>query len=335
MARPTGQEWRNWKKAEARRLRREGLEREGSWEEHWEGSTRVRVVAPPSPEISAEDLIQRRTEDFERKKAYEEGRKLIQVGIPITGPIGILHFGDPHLDDDGTDWTTLQKHVRLVQETEGLYCANVGDTRNNWVGRLARLYGQQSTSAKQALTLAKWFVGILEPAWLYMIGGNHDAWSGDDDPMEWIAGQHNALYEPSEARLGLQFPNGRKVIINARHDFAGSSQWNPTHGPMKAAQLGLRDDILICGHKHQSGYSPLKDPDTGKVCHCIQVASYKVYDRYAREKGFRDQSLSPCVLTVIDPDAENPANLVQVFWDAERGAEYLSWLRGKCEARTA
>lgn len=341
--RPTGQAWRNWKRAAMKRLNRAGLPYPADWSAYYIQATRheaaevkpFTVDALPDPEISAEDLIQRRVEDFERREAYENARKLIGVKVNIPGPIAIVHLGDPHLDDDGTDWPTLRAHIDLIQRTEGMFAANVGDTRNNWIGRLARLYGQQGTSAKQALILAEWLVKSLAGKWLYMIGGNHDAWSGDDDPMAWIASQAHALYEPSEARLGLTFPNGRSMVINARHDFAGSSQWNPTHGPMKAAQLGLRDDVMICGHKHQSGYSPLKDPESGKVCHCIQVASYKRYDRYAREKGFRDQSLSPCVVTVIDPDASNASDLIQVFWNPQTAAEYLRMLRSKQKARTA
>lgn len=289
----------------------------------------VRLVPPilPTDEPCAEDLILGLKTAYARKLAHEEARKLINVKVPIVGPIGILHFGDPHVDDDGTDWAALERDIRLVQTTPGLYAANIGDTTNNWVGRLGHLYGQQSTTAKQAWILAEWFIKQLSGRWLYLIGGNHDAWSGDGDPLRWITGQVGALYEATEARIGLEFPNGRSIVVNARHDFAGGSMWNPTHGPMKAAQLGVRDDIVICGHKHKSGYSPLKDPETGKVMHCLQVASYKRYDRYAREKGFRDQSLSPCVVTVINPDATDPVNLVQVFWDAQAGADYLTFLR--------
>ena len=287
------------------------------------------ITHPPSDELSAEELIEQRCQAFRVKKDYEDGRKLIPVDVHLAGPIGILHFGDPHVDDDGCDWDILKRDIDIVRNTPGLFCANIGDTTNNWVGRLAKLYGQQGTSAKQAWILAEWFIRRLEGRWLYMVGGNHDCWSGDADPLNWVAGAVRALYEPSEARLGLRFKNGREVIINARHDFAGSSQWNPTHGAMKAIQMGVRDDVAICGHKHKSGYSPLKDPDTGKICHAIQVASYKIYDRYAREKGFRDQSLSPCVVTIIDPDATDPADLVHVFWNPVRAAEYLTFLRAK------
>jgi hypothetical protein len=124
----------------------------------------------------------------------------------------------------------------------------------------------------------------------------------------------------------LQFPVGGEVRVNVRHDFAGGSQWNPAHGSMKAALLGVRDHILVNGHKHVSGYGVVKDPHSGIVSHCLQVASYKLFDRYAREKGFRDQHISPCAVTVIDPEATE-ASKVQVFWEPEPAAEYLTWLR--------
>ena len=313
---PPGQDKAEWQRRRRAELRGQKLEHPG-----------FTVSEPISPEMTALELIARRKEDFQRKAEHEDERRLIHIKVHSQGPIGILHFGDPHLDDDGTDWITLDRDIHLVKTTPGLFAANIGDTTNNWVGRLARLYGQQGTSAKQAWILAEHFIRELGGKWLYMIGGNHDAWSGDADPIQWIAGAVRALYEPSEARLGLVFPNGREVIINARHDFAGSSQWNPTHGPMKAAQLGVRDDILICGHKHKSGYSPLKDPESGKICHAIQVASYKRFDRYAREKGFRDQSLSPCCVTIIDPSAVDPVDLVTVWWNPVKAAAYLTFLR--------
>lgn len=285
------------------------------------------VTRPPSEEPTAEELIRRKEEDFRRKVEYEEGRKLIEAHVRERGPIAIVHLGDPHLDDDGTDWPALRRDIALIQRTPGMYAATVGDMTNNWVGRLAHLYGQQGTTARQAWILAEWLFKELAGRWLYVIGGNHDAWSGEGDPLRWIAGSVDALYESSEARVRVGFPNGKSVVVNARHDFKGDSQWNPTHGPMKAAQLGVRDDILICGHKHKSGYSPIKDPDSGKVCHCIQVASYKRYDRYAREKGFRDQSISPCAVTVIDPDATDPADLIQHFWTIGAAAIYMQALR--------
>ena len=286
------------------------------------------VGSLPDDDEPIEVIVERRKKQFAHKQAHEEARKLIPVKVKIDGPIGILHFGDPHVDDDGTDIGLLEHHKKLCQIVEGLFGANVGDVTNNWVGRLARLYGDQTTSAKQAWKLAEWLLADLKL--LYLIGGNHDGWSGAGDPLKWIAKQSDSLYQSSEVRLGLNFPNGASVRINARHDFAGSSQWNPAHGPMKAVFHGVRDHISICGHKHKSGYGIIKDPDSGIACHALQVASYKLYDRYARDKGFRDQTLGPCVVTVIDPSLPNDhPDLVKPFWDADEGVAFLKWKRSR------
>ena len=307
-----------------------------NWFSEWESCRKKdprlpeAITAPvvPSPELTALEIIEHRIKKFERKRQYEEARQLINVEIPITGPYGILHFGDPHVDDDGTDLRKLIYDIDLVKATPGLFAANIGDSRNNWVGRLARLYGEQGTSAKEALILADWFLKQLKGKWAYIIGGNHDAWSGADDPLEWISDQVNALYEPSEARIQLVVPKGENTTINARHDFKGSSQWNSAHPVMKASMLGVRDDIFVCGHKHVCGYGVNKSPDDGRICHCLQIGSYKIYDRYAREKGFRDQHISPCAVTVIDPCAPL-INRIQMFWDAKAGADYLTFLRSR------
>ncbi len=125
-------------------------------------------------------------------------------------------------------------------------------------------------------------------------------------------------------RVELQLPSGRKIRINARHDFKGHSQWNPAHGVAKAAQMGWRDHILTCGYKHVSGYNVVKDPATGRLSHCIQVASYKKHDDYAQTAGFSDANISPCDTTIINPDAREENDLVHVFWNLERAAGFVA-----------
>ena len=283
-------------------------------------------TALPDDDVPIEELIAQRKRKFQHKREHEEASKLIPIKVKMDGAIGILHFGDPHVDDDGCDIEAIERHTDLVNCTEGLFAANVGDTTNNWCGRLARLYADQTTSAAQAWKIAEWFINRCN--WLYMIGGNHDLWSGSGDPLRWIAKQQDALYKSSEARLALRFPNGLEVRVNARHDHSGSSIWNPAHGPMKAALMGTRDHLYVAGHKHESAYSVLKDAISGITMHACKVASYKIYDRYAKERGFRDNCLSPCALTTINPalPADHP-DLVKVWWDPEEGADYLTFLR--------
>lgn len=286
------------------------------------------IERPAPPDMPIKELVDYRIRLFERRQAYEEDRHLITVRVRESLPVGILHFGDPHLDDDGTDLALLKEHAELVRDTPGLYGANVGDSTNNWIGRLARLHSEQHTTAADGWRLAEWFTELVGSKWLYIVAGNHDLWSGAGNPMKWISARVNALHEESNVRIALRFPNKSVVRVNCRHDFKGSSQYNPAHGPMKALFFGVRDHIAIAGHRHESAYGVLKDPESAITMHAIRVASYKVYDRYARESQFRDQHLGPACVTVIDPrlPAEHP-DLVKVFWDPHIGAEYLGWLR--------
>lgn len=285
----------------------------------------------PSEIAPVEELFERREKEYERIHTAEEARRLIPIKIKIKGPVGIVHFGDPHIDDPGTDIKTLRNHVEIVNRTEGLVAANVGDMQNNWIGRLAHLYGQQSTSAAESWVLTDWLVTVTK--WLYLIGGNHDCWSGAGDPLKWIAAHHGQTYEAWGARLNLIFPNGKQIRVNARHDFAGHSMWNTAHGPGKAVQMGWRDHILTCGHKHTSGYMILKDPASGLVSHALRIAGYKILDRYAKQLGLPNQNITPAVTTVIDPrfDDDDP-RLITVLNDVEEAADFLTFKRQRAAA---
>jgi hypothetical protein len=233
-------------------------------------------------------------------------------------------MGDPHVDDDGTNIELLESHIETINATEGLFAANVGDASNNWVGRLAHLYGQQSATAREAWVLVEWMLNSTE--WLYLIGGNHDVWQQGTEVIRWMLRQGHI--DEWGARLNLRFPSGKEVRVNARHDFRGRSMWNPVHGPAKAAMMGWRDHILVAGHTHQTGWNVLKDPATGLISHAIRVAGYKKYDRYAVQEGLPDQAISPAMVTIIDPQYEDDdPRLITTLLDVQEAASYLSWKR--------
>jgi len=167
------------------------------------------VLELPSPDLSPEELWEARKQHFDRVDKAYSARKLIPVSVKMKGPIGILHFGDPHTDGD-TDLGELESHARIVRNTDGMFAGNIGDNQNNWVGRLQRLYGEQSTSAREAWILTEHFLGMVKD-WLYIVGGNHDAWSGAGDPLKWILRGNAGPFEYHGCRLNLTFPIGREV----------------------------------------------------------------------------------------------------------------------------
>tara|TARA_Y100000361_G_C11022386_1_gene270275 strand:- start:39 stop:707 length:669 start_codon:yes stop_codon:yes gene_type:complete len=213
-----------------------------------------------------------------------------------------------------------------LNDTEGMYCGNLGDIQNNWIGRLATLYGQQSTSAKESWRLSEYFVNRVN--WLYLVAGNHDVWSGDGDPLEFIMRDHKGLYERWGARMNLKFPNGKEIRINARHTFKGNSIWNTAHGVARAAQTGWSDHILTCGHTHVSGYQVIKNPASGLISHALQVASFKIMDNYADKLGLDDKNIFNCPVTIIDPRYDDDDNrLITTIFNPLVACEYLNYLR--------
>ena len=127
-----------------------------------ESAPKFEIAPLPDHDISAEELIEHRKRQFAKRHEAETARKLIPIKIKADGPIGIVHFGDPHVDDDGCDIARLEQDLVTTRETEGLYGANLGDLQNNWIGRLARLWAEQSTSASQAWKLVEWMVGSVD-----------------------------------------------------------------------------------------------------------------------------------------------------------------------------
>jgi hypothetical protein len=98
---------------------------------------------------------------------------------------------------------------------------------------------------------------------------------------------------------------------------------------MKASLMGWKDHIITCGHKHKSGQGIVKDPASKIMSHCLQVGSYKMYDRFAKSKTMPDQNFGPCVATIINPSATRETALVLPMWDIEYAADFLTHLRRK------
>jgi len=276
--------------------------------------------------INIDKLIQRRISEYETKKQAFDREKLIPVNVKMDGPIGLGFMGDPHVDDDGTDLAELFGHVDLFDgRNEGLYAGCIGDAANNWVGGLARLWSEQSTSAAEARAIVTEF--LTRVRWLFYIHGNHDVWNGGNNLINAILGNGAAIKKESKVRMKLQFPNGRDLKIYAVHGFQGKSMWSEVYGAAKKAQLDGTHDIYVAGHIHTSGYAHGWHEGNEKMWHAMQVASYKKIDRYAEELNLEPKDLYNCPVALIDPYATSDINFIRWEFDPYEGAERLKWMR--------
>jgi hypothetical protein len=270
------------------------------------------------------DLVNRLTKDFQRKQNYREQKRWIPIQVTTDKPIGLAWMGDPHIDDPYCDWVTLRRDLNIIKNTSGMRGCSLGDQTNNWVGRLSRLYENHTVTKQQSWKLVEWLIKEMDP--FLLIAGNHDLWSGNSDPVQWMKRPHT-LYEQWTARIELQFPNGKKIRIIVSHDFAGHSMWNNLHGQMKAAKFLSSAHLYIAGHKHNWALSQIELPENDMCCWLGRARGYKFYDEFATKLGYEEQRYGHSICTIINPKANNKTDLMLCFANLEEGAEYLKWKR--------
>lgn len=289
----------------------------------------VSSVAEGDAEEPLESLLARRMAETRRSVRRQQGR-MKACRMPLE-PFGLAIFGDPHLDDPGCRWDLLRRDIEAAK-APGVLSISVGDHQNHWIGRLAKIYASQGTTASEGWRLAKWFLGSGDDSagldWLIVVGGNHDAWSHATgfDPYHDLCRGSVRYYDDAEVRLRLVFDHETEpLVLLVRHDFPGRSWFHASHGPAKAAMLDHEADILAAGHLHS--WACLQQEVSGGRCPvAIRARGYKTADHFARERGFLEQQYGHGCMLVVDPSKAGSGR-VTVFWDMQAGADYLQTIR--------
>lgn len=285
----------------------------------------------PIENVPFEDTLEQLAKRSEIRRESYRAHTWFPVKVKETKAIGTMWFGDPHIDDNGCDWGLLKRHVNLCNNP-GVYGVNIGDTTNNWIGRLLKKYADQDMSITVARQATEWLLLDSGVRWLIWLLGNHDTWNDGAEILAQMAKRHSTqkiIMHDWEARFSLNFPNGCKINVWAAHDFPGDSMWNPMHGPVKAARFGADTDLLVCGHKHNWGISQWELGDKGTTPTMIRTRGYKFNDEYARRIGKVEQDEGAAIFTIINPHSKTKAGRVMAFADVEQGVDYLQWLRSK------
>lgn len=278
----------------------------------------------PHDEETVEELIERREAAFRRKAKAK--RRLQTVRVRTRGPVGIVVFGDPHLDDDGCNWPLLRRWVEAVSTTRGMYAGQIGDITNNWVGRLGALYASQSSTFAEGLRLARWFLSSMPQA--FAVWGNHDHWRDGATVLRLLTeGLDIHAQADHDLRLELQFPEGDPVRIHARHDFRGRSIYNKAHGQLRASMMDPWAHVYIAGHTHEWATYATEGPD-GVVRHAVRVRGFKHLDTYADQGGYQHHEHGAAVALLIDPTAP-PTERISLCWHPEEAASRLAALRAR------
>lgn len=289
--------------------------------------SKIQAPSMPADDVDTKVLIKNMVERYKTRAKHHEAKKWMPFKVNENLPIGINWFGDPHLDDNGCNWDLLARDCEIVAKTAGMYGANIGDTHNNWVGRLTRLYADQDTSKDTSYKLVEWFFKDSEINWLIMLLGNHDTFTDDGARYLRKLCENICPMEEWRAQFKLVFPNGREVLVDAAHDHKGHSMWNGLHGQQKAAVMGGRAHLYIAGHRHFWALAQNECQESQRVYWLARAKGYKNMDQYAINNGYGEQHNGSSIVTVINPLAKNESGLIKCFADVQEGADYLTFLR--------
>jgi len=285
---------------------------------------------PPLGDLTIDEIISSKKELARRKIAAQNYNHLIDVNVSIDGPVGLIVLGDPHVDDDSCDIVRLESDLDIACKTEAMFLGHLGDITNNWIGRLQFKYGDQVTTRAHARKLINWV--LKDRPNMFVVSGNHDLWNDGQNLLDWALEDQLVIAQPHGVRLNLKFPSGDPIRIHARHDFPGNSIYNAAHSLRRELAFGLRDHILLAGHRHIDAYAMHAHADDPWISHLFRVSGYKMVDDYADTHRFMPMRFAPSVTLILDPTA-NPVDKVKPFWDTHAGADYLKFLRKRKSKR--
>lgn len=279
----------------------------------------------PDDDIGEGEIIDLMCRRYEKRAEHKASKKWFRIEMPDDKPFAILWWGDPHLDNNGTNWPLLRAHAQLAQHP-AVWSVNIGDTLDNWPhgSRLMSLYAQSDQSVATSHKLARWFCKASGIRWLVWLFGNHDAWAGSTS-TEWLRemGGKKVVFEDWGAQFVLACPGGAEFKIWAAHNFPGNSQWNSLHGPQKAAAMREEADVYVCGHLHNWAIHKEESSQRGFTYSLLRARGYKYLDDYAEKLGFMPQQNGASIMTVFLPATGRHYN----FEHPEDGIAFLDALR--------
>ncbi len=243
------------------------------------GMTKPRSEANPSRWRPGAEIVAARKAEFERVKASGPLISGNVIHRPDDGPFMLVMLGDEHLDNPGTDLNLWERWIGILNRAKHITGWSLGDVLDSWLKPLAHLYANAVTPAPEGWILLQHYMEQIGPDLDCSVAGNHDKWAGANDVLGMIMEQYGVMHRADSLRVAYRCPNGREIVVNARHTWPGRSMWNEVHGIKRAARMGIRDTILVGGHTHVSGESTERDPMTGKISFCYQVAAFKLVDR--------------------------------------------------------
>jgi len=279
-------------------------------------------VTPGSWMPDPDEVFGRACWEWERTKQLVDIRANQRL-VFDHGPIALVETADWHLGGSGVDYPRLDKELRIIADTPGMFAIGAGDLLNQMiVGRLLDARKNDRLAIRDEWALLRRELVIIAPKLLAVVMGNHDNW------LEALAGvsyferelqelQPSVIYDADDALIQVQVGKW-EVPVRIRHKWLGNSIYNPTHGIERASRQDHNFLIGMGAHTHACGVVR-GFPTDGITGMAMMAGSYKRHDAYARKHGFALPNQSTSVAVVINDQRRSLTG----FGDLQTCADYM------------
>jgi len=263
------------------------------------------IRADEQPLIDEDEVLRRAYREWELTESLMARRKNQRLEFD-HGPVALVEVADVHLGGSGINYPRAFDEAEIIAATPGMYAVFAGDVLDNFViGKLRRARDDSHFTICEEWVLTKRYLQILKDKLVVVVSGNHDQWvkllAGFDYFREVVASiRKDVIYDANDALIKVRV-GFWELPIRVRHQWRGTSIYNPTHGIERAMKWDQGFVIGMGAHTHVSGV--VRSTNVGGLNGMAMVAgTYKRCDDYARYSGFPRPNTSTAVTVVIDDE---------------------------------
>ena len=301
------------------------------------GMTRAQVChalrrARKSERIEYEDKRETTDEDIDKfidamknLQDAQDGVNTKQVRASVrlneSKPFAVVFSGDWHVGAQGVDYKTLESHIDLIAETDGMYFIGAGDYIDNAILHKGSDFESIIRPGMQMKAAARFMERIGDKV-LALIRGCHEDFSKKVDDRDY-------LEELCQLTDSINLWHGGDILIKAgsqeylwrcRHKYKFQSSLNLENAMRRIMEVKGPCDVAAEAHYHD-GYI-MDRHMMGEFRIMLRSGSYKVWDEFGQKlAGYKGHPMMPVVIMWPDRKEMLPIKDINV------AAQVLNGLR--------
>lgn len=281
---------------------------------------------PEPTDQDTEKLLQAYLSVMEAARLFHTSQQSARVTIQGNMPVGLVHFGDPHIGAWGWAAQRMLDDWRIAAEEDGLFVNFLGDEIDNFIFHFAKWASVMPPGHQRRIM--HYLCGKLRDKVVAMVLGNHLHWTkkvADIDYTQELAWLDKAVYlghgGDLHVTVGSQTYHGY-----LRHKARGSSALNKANSARRTSDDIGGADFSVEAHLHDPWMHMEYKARKRQIW--MRTGTYKLADDHAEAEGFAPAHCDMPML-ILYPDQK----LVLPFWDFRHGLSTLRAERAAYRAR--